>query len=259
MTQVSRSTKTLLVAIRDGDVPAPALMGWNAWQRWRKGVGKRPVVATDGEATTTTLELQLWKSVMLEQYGETWSVDLLSSEVEEPPPQVSVPSPVPAATAEIAPATPRPRAEASPGSGPPGAASPGSGTGTPSWKSADPGSPGQLTARVFRGFKPDKETIQKYSERVVRQAKALDQLGESLISGTLEVVLKKAGLEMKVFMEARDEPEKQLQILRRELMFEMMDIDGTEDQVLRTTALEEMVVERGGDLTAIMQGSRSHG
>ena len=83
MTQVSDSTKTLLDAIRDGDVPSPGLMRWNAWQTWRRGEGRRPVVSRDGVTTTDAEESALWKSVMCELYGTEWSIQLAAEEYEE--------------------------------------------------------------------------------------------------------------------------------------------------------------------------------
>ena len=74
--QVSRSSKTLVQAVRDGDVETPALMSWNPWQQWRRDVGLRPTAAADGEATTSAQESALWKSTMLELYGTEWPLKL---------------------------------------------------------------------------------------------------------------------------------------------------------------------------------------
>ena len=57
--QVSGSEKTLINAIREGDVPNPPLLDWNNWQVWRRDLGLRPVVARDGFVTSTTTELAL--------------------------------------------------------------------------------------------------------------------------------------------------------------------------------------------------------
>ena len=70
MTQVSGSSKTLLEVIRDGEVEQPALIKWNKWQQWRRDVGHRPTAAAGGEATTSAQESALWKSIMLELYGD---------------------------------------------------------------------------------------------------------------------------------------------------------------------------------------------
>ena len=75
--QVSLSSKTLVEAIRDGDVESPALMSWNPWQQWRRDAGLRPTAAADGEATTSAQESALWKSTMLELYGTEWPLKLL--------------------------------------------------------------------------------------------------------------------------------------------------------------------------------------
>ena len=91
--QVSGSEKSLINAIREGDVPNPQLLDWNNWQVWRRDIGLRPVVARDGFVTSTTTELALWKSVMNDIYGEDWSLQLargdqpLEAAGEEPEPQ----------------------------------------------------------------------------------------------------------------------------------------------------------------------------
>ena len=94
MTQVSDSTKTLLDAIRDGDVESPRLMRWNAWQTWRRGEGRRPLVSRDGMTTSNAEESALWKSVMCELYGTEWSIQLAAEEYEE-----AEAAPVPSAVA----------------------------------------------------------------------------------------------------------------------------------------------------------------
>ena len=63
---VSGSDRALLVCIRDGEIPRPPLVDWNNWQIWRRDIGRRPVSATDGYATSSTLENTLWKGIMAE-------------------------------------------------------------------------------------------------------------------------------------------------------------------------------------------------
>ena len=63
---IERVTQTLL--------PQRPLMEFNAWQTWRKG--NRPKKATDGVATTTRQEAELWKSVSAHYYGEDWTAFL---------------------------------------------------------------------------------------------------------------------------------------------------------------------------------------
>ena len=204
--QVSRSTKTLVQAINDGEVPKPSLMRWNTWQPWRSSAGRRPTTAADGAATNSTQESALWKSTMLEFYGATWAVDLASLDEAAQPPQEpsnvtlsSGPRQEPATGASVAvPATPPPEVpvmftprrntEISPGSGlQTGAASPGSGRVSPSasWTSRNPGTPGKLTREIIKSFQPEKEPLEKYFDRIDRQAKALEILGEPL---TVEMV-----------------------------------------------------------------------
>ena len=81
--QVSGSEKTLLECIRDLEIEQPPLMRWNAWQQWRSTIGRRPILSRDGYAVPQAQESAVWKSVMNELYGPSWSVDLLSGEVTE--------------------------------------------------------------------------------------------------------------------------------------------------------------------------------
>ena len=55
--QVSQSERTLAECIADGSIEKPPLMNWNAFQVWRRDVGKRPLVSTDGATTTIIFEL----------------------------------------------------------------------------------------------------------------------------------------------------------------------------------------------------------
>ena len=77
--QVSGSEKTLIAAIEDGDVQRPALMGWNEWQSWRSTAGRMPRMGVDGYSVTRAQESALWKSVMLDLYGDDWSFQLVVS------------------------------------------------------------------------------------------------------------------------------------------------------------------------------------
>ena len=100
--QVAGSEKTLLEAIRDGEIERPSLMRWDAWQQWRTRVGRRPHMSVDGYSTTSGQESAMWRATMLELYGTDWAFLLVSADVdrpEEPPPQLSEPSLPPAADA----------------------------------------------------------------------------------------------------------------------------------------------------------------
>ena len=81
--QVSGNDKTLIQAIRDGDVERPGLLNWNQFQVWRRQNGMRPVVARDGYTTTTTQESALWRAVMNEFHGDGWLM-LIAQGGEEP-------------------------------------------------------------------------------------------------------------------------------------------------------------------------------
>ena len=82
--QVSGSEKTLIQAIHDGHIETPQLMGWNAYQRWRREVGKRPQLSVDGFATVAAQESALWKAVMAEVHGVSWAEDLAARDSEDP-------------------------------------------------------------------------------------------------------------------------------------------------------------------------------
>ena len=80
--QVSGSDRTLIEAIRSGEVETPPLMGWNRWQQWRREAGMRPTVARDHHTTTAAQETALWRSVMTELHGPDWTSTLAEQEVE---------------------------------------------------------------------------------------------------------------------------------------------------------------------------------
>ena len=257
--QVSGSTKTLLIAIRDGDVPKPGLMGWNEWQQWRRDVGGRPTVVRDGATTTTTQESALWKSVMCELYGDQWALTLASGEAMGPVAQAPLPSePGLAPAAGAGAVTPRtsPRVERSPGSGDarPGAASPGSGKSSPvpSWSSREPGSPTRLNLLVLKAYSPEKELLEVYQNRIRRQAGALAGMGEPLSEGVLETLITKSEIEMRLYEEAKGDPQRQTRILKREFAFEMVDLNDTPEQAHKISALEALLENKGVDVMALL-------
>ena len=81
--EVSGIDKTLFQAIADGDVESPALMDWNAWQKWRKDQGKRTKRRVDGDITHPNFEVPLWKSTMAAVHGDEWGKQILEPSVEE--------------------------------------------------------------------------------------------------------------------------------------------------------------------------------
>ena len=146
--QVSQSDRTLLEEIAAGAIPQPELQEFNDWQRWRRDVGRRPTAATDGRATTSRAEVDLWRATMVHFYGADWPADLalLRAEPDGVPAEPLV-APVPV-TAAVGPGSAAAstdggayRSLTSPGSGrrsnpDSGAASP---PPTPSWHSSRPG------------------------------------------------------------------------------------------------------------------------
>ena len=81
--QVSGSELTLSEAIRQGDVPKSALMGWNEWQQWRSQFGRVPTHAPDGFVLPTQIETSLWRATMNELYGEDWVTIRTLQEADE--------------------------------------------------------------------------------------------------------------------------------------------------------------------------------
>jgi len=63
--------------------------------------------------------------------------------------------------------------------------------------------------------------------------------------------LRKASYELRLFEEARDNPERQLRILTREFVFELLEIDGSNAQLGRMNTLETMLTEKGADIVDI--------
>ena len=184
--QVSGTDVRFLDAVRDGLVPAPGLMDWNAWQRWRRTTGQRPTVARDGELPGNRAEVALWRQAMEAIHGARWLEELHSpipaAQAGEPRPH----GPDAAAAGdveEIAPASPT--ARVSPGSGGGPARSPGSGERTPpqrSWHSSNPGTPTSLMKTVMvSNYDPSQEPIDEFVNRLHRQSAALETLGQPQI------------------------------------------------------------------------------
>ncbi len=149
---------------------------------------------------------------MEEVHGTDWMTDFTLQESlpmseaadESAPPRLREPRPEPAANAGTATSSmPAVRAsessttwrrlESSPGSGAhTGAAeSPGSGVRTPlsSWNSSRPGTPKTLKVRILSAYRPEKESIDSYIERIERQAQAAEVLGEPLELGLLDSLM----------------------------------------------------------------------
>ena len=184
-------------AVTQGLVPPPPLMDWNQFQRWRRTDGQRPNRETDGFLRTSRQEAELWKRIMPIYHGEDWLVDLQiavaagesagSAGEEHAVPPIAAPEPVRAGApideeprtgareGPASPVTPRREEPGSGGSGP-GAQSPGprgveytppSPAPSSVWSEGRPGSPGKLQRRIMANYRPEKEDVDTYAQRVM--------------------------------------------------------------------------------------------
>ena len=274
--QVTGTDLDFIECVTQELLPKPPLMGFNEWQVWRKG--NRPKRASDGLATTTQQEAELWRAVSAHYHGENWAtllaVQSAAPDDDEDEPQASgarstdppgtaggataaLPTSGTAGIVEQGMSTPvRRPAEAplaQPGSGDPAAppASPGSqGRMSPaSWHSASPGTPPTLTSRIQKPFDSTKETLEVFKARLVRQSVALASLGETLGEGVLEVLMAKADYDA-ILQRSQDRTDaSDLRVLKTEFACEMADIDQSAEQASRLSALDGMLRERGIEVT----------
>ena len=163
--EVTGTEDTFEEGLQDGSIPQPPVMTFNAWQHWRKTLGKKPTRMADGGTTTTRKEAELWRATMRQVHGDDWELDVAVAgavDLEEPD----------GSGAPAAPETPRAkaRAKAMPApatqdgtpaaGGEDGRASPelGGDAHSPaqsmvaSWTSSRPGSPQALNARICQGM-----------------------------------------------------------------------------------------------------------
>ena len=268
--EVSGSTQTLKQAIDAGEIEAPGLLEWNAWQKWRRDVGKRPSQRVDGRTTSNTEEAALWKATMEDRYGSDWSMQLMTQVAEtqtglgaeaDVAQASTVPSGGPAAADVLPPqeaqvSTPRARTEASPGSGNgPVVKSPGSGAQSPvsSVDSRQPGTPGSLNAKLLIPYDPAKEPIERYLERTSRIAAALNSLGNPIADGVVENLQAEAEVLLSIYESAPNDRDAQNERLKEEFAFQFLDIDGTATQFAKLTALENVLARRGFDPARLRQ------
>ena len=73
--EVADSSDSLITLIDNGEVPIPAMMSFNDWQKWRRDVGRRPTVRTNGVGTSSTDEVKIWRSSMIHVYGVDWETE----------------------------------------------------------------------------------------------------------------------------------------------------------------------------------------
>ena len=123
----------------------------------------------------------------------------------------------------------------------------------PSWSSQNPGTPTRLNLAVVKPYVPTVEALERDQERITKQARALENLGDPLGEGVLDALLAKSTYELKIYEEAKGDPHRQLRLLKREYAFELLDVDGTAAQAGRVSALESMLESRG-ESTAELRG-----
>ena len=107
------------------------------------------------------------------------------------------------------------------------------------WRNGHPGTPTGLEARVLKAYDPRAETLPAYTERIRKQAAALETLGHPLSPGVLDTFLGAA-------QEARNTAEKE-RMLRREYACELVEDDLAPERRVKISALEKMLRERGAD------------
>ena len=190
---------TLSECIADGRVPRPERMSFPKWQAWRKDEGRRPEKKRDGRGLTTEEEVALWRSIMLELYGEPES----GEEEDEEEELLAEPE----ADAEVETAlVPRPIGGLpGPGGrvGGSGGAPRLSGSPSPPPSSAGTGSAGveELLRMLKAVFRPDEEEIGTYLSRITRLVMALKTLGHELASTEVDKLILKAEITQAVYEE----------------------------------------------------------
>ena len=289
--QVTGSDKDLLDAIRDGDVEKPDLMGWNDFQKWRnKPGGSRPTMARDAGRTSNQLEVQIWRAVMRELYGEQWEREIVNREVaasrddaqeaEAPAARSSVPGvasssapqdadagPFPGGSGRNTPVSqrgPGPYSPHSPVPLQPGAAgglaamiSPGSGRGTPSSfhsERVNAQNVDEVTRKLFRPYDPEKDTLENYVDKLRRQVRAVRHHGRPVDESVYQSLVGKAEIVDALHREFPLDYQSQKDKIVAEIAFEYQQTDLTVPdgaQVLKIKVLEELARERNVDLDEV--------
>ena len=185
----------------EGTVPAPDLIGFNDWQRWRKTSGTRPGLARGDPATSTVpQEVALWKGTREELYGETWREDLAELEAAK---AVEVPEEGRAAAAGSA-GPSGPRFQASSGAATPRQVIPPrtAGHDSPGGGSVGAGSAGsraelptasKLWEALQTEFDPAREERSVWQARVLEAVGRLTAMGFVVPESEMEKTIRKAG------------------------------------------------------------------
>ena len=100
----------------------------------------------------------------------------------------------------------------------------------------------ELTETVLKGYDPNHEALEKYVDRIVRQARALGALGQPLVDGVLEWLVAKATIKKRIFDETGGTPERILRHLERDLALEYVAADGSSEQTSKIEALVSLLV-----------------
>jgi hypothetical protein len=269
--QVSQTDKSLAEVLADGSVAAPELVGFNDWQKCRKSLGTRPVVARgDPKSTTSVQEVLLWKATMEELFGDEWRGDHAEKEAalaaatdEEDGARATMPAGVSLPVGGS-------RAAGAGSSAPAGTSTDGvigSTPGAPGFRSSGFDTPGDhslgggsaslrgelpTAARLWESlrqeFDPSKET------RVVWQARVLDLVGQLTAMGfvvpesDMEKTVRKAGYAEQVQGKSMAE---QVVYLKAEFSRILLEESGysENEHAARMEALIEMLRDRGTDLS----------
>ena len=111
----------------------------------------------------------------------------------------------------------------------------------------------------MRPFRPGTETLESYSNRVRRQADALELADAPLVEGMLDHLLSRASYEQLLYTEGQGDFSIQARLLRREFALEYTTVitGETEDRAgreVRLGALDALLEEHGVDVAALRAG-----
>ena len=256
--EVRGSTKPLLQAIEDGDVPRPGLLGYHDWNSWRAREGLRPskIRHGDEETTTTAEEAQLWRNVMEALYGPDWKDRLASQPAEEDEEEDDDEEEEEEASEELQSVEDPGRREASlaPETGVEGErvapVAPSGASSTVGNESVFKDPSLEKVKQVFaEPYDPAKESPQKFAKRLYRLAEALELEGERVNDRDVERRAVRALYEFQVYGKADED---QLALLKesfRELVLEDPPDDQEAEYKQRLDILMAMIQERGGRLS----------
>ena len=97
------------------------------------------------------------------------------------------------------------------------------------------------------------EPVEFYKARTRRQSAALAQIGEPLPDGALDVALSLSSYEAELKERARDDPDRQIRMLKREFALESTVGEPTPLSAAHLEALKILLIERRVDLQALQR------